>query len=93
MSLFREGNLLFIASYDISLPEGPSVNEKEFAWALHKKFGSRVSMFFMEPAQPLEEISNYQVTFLKRGAESNPFTLFAHQIDLYKKGSRSRLET
>ena len=57
------GKLLYIASVDITLPEGPSVNEREFAWALHKAFGDRVQMLLMKPAYRIDEISEYFIIF------------------------------
>lgn len=82
------GKLLYIASVDITLPEGPSVNEREFAWALHKAFGDRVQMLLMKPAYRIDEISEYRAEFISRSTGTNPITLIAHQIDLYKKASK-----
>ena len=49
INLFKNGKILYASSVDISLPKGPSVNEREFFFGLHKIFGERVGFLISKP--------------------------------------------
>ena len=80
--------VLYTVPFDISLPNGPGVNEREFVLSLHRVFGDNVHLLISNPQKYLDEFSKYNVTFLKKCDNNNPLPFFAHQIDLYRKASK-----
>jgi len=49
VDLTRKGAVLYISSVDISQPNGPGVNEREFVVFLSEKLGKRVSFILPKP--------------------------------------------
>ena len=83
--LFKNGRILYASSVDISLPKGPSVNEREFCWGLHKLLGDRISYLIPTPRKNINELLEYQVHFLKKCDYRNPCQFLLHQMDFSKK--------
>lgn len=79
--------ILYITSIDISLPQGPSVNEREFMWSLNDRFHMNAHFLIPEPERSIPEINDYHKTFLTKVNNKQPLTFLHHQIDLYQKGS------
>lgn len=77
--------ILYVSSVDISLPEGPSVNEREFCWGLYQIFGERVQFILPKPEKKVDELSKYQILHVRRCDNRNPYKFILHQIDLSKK--------
>src|SRR5690606_20050806 len=44
--------IIYASTIDVSLPNGPSVNEREFILALHRKYGDNVGFILPEPTNP-----------------------------------------
>jgi len=79
--------ILYITSIDISMPKGPSVNEREFMWSLNDRFHENAHFLIPEPERSVPEIDGYHKTFLVKINNKQPLTFLHHQIDLYRKGS------
>lgn len=79
--------ILYITSIDISLPKGPSINEREFIWSLYDKFHENVHFLITGFQRPVPETDHYHKTFLTKINKKRPLTYLHHQIDLYQKGS------
>lgn len=85
INLFEAGKILYTSSVDISLPKGPSVNEREFCLGLQKTFGKRIHFLIPKPEKEIPEISSCRISFLKKCNYRNPYHLFLHQFHFAKK--------
>jgi len=56
IDLNRKGAILYISSVDISQPNGPGVNEREFVVSLSEKLGNRVSFILPKPENIFDQI-------------------------------------
>jgi glycosyltransferase involved in cell wall biosynthesis len=87
MDLRREGRVLYITTKDISLPIGPSVNEREFCWALNKLFRERVHFLISEPRRTIAEVKNYSITYVRSRGRSRLLDFSMQQIEFFKVGN------
>ncbi len=55
--------ILYFSSVDVSLPNGPGVNEREFIEVLHKRFGDGVILVIPTPQVACEFLQNTQVYY------------------------------
>jgi glycosyltransferase involved in cell wall biosynthesis len=63
VSLRQKGRILYISSVDISLSNGPGVNEREFIFSLYKIFVNRVHFLIPTPKNDVGDISKNGFTF------------------------------
>lgn len=74
--------VLYVTAIDLSLPLGPSVNEREFVSSLHRAYGDGFRLLIPKPAQPLPEAANYRTTYLPTPSK-NPLAYFAFQQSIF----------
>lgn len=87
--LFKKGKLLYASSIDISLPKGPSINEREFCWGLNQLLHNRITFLLPEPTNFIDEITNYKISFTRRCNIRNPYIFLLHQLDFSRKLSHA----
>ena len=63
MDLRKNGRILYISSVDISIGNGPGVNELEFILALHRLIGDRVHFLIPRPAEKVADLPEDLCTF------------------------------
>jgi glycosyltransferase involved in cell wall biosynthesis len=63
INLCEAGRLLYISSVDVSLGNGPGVNEREFILALHKAIGDRAHFLIPQPEGAVPELPISACTF------------------------------
>lgn len=63
MTLLHEGRILYVSMADVSRPNGPGVNEREFMLSLFDKFGPRAHMLAPRPRYPCCDLNPEQTTF------------------------------
>lgn len=56
MDLRNTGKILYVTSYDVTVVNGPGVNEREFVGALHRRLGDRAHFVLPRPRNPEVEI-------------------------------------
>ena len=56
IDLSKSGQVLYVSSVDISVGDGPGVNEREFVLALHKAVGNRAHFLIPRPLNPVPEV-------------------------------------
>lgn len=86
---FDRCKLVYTTAIDLSKPEGPSVNEREFAWALHRRFGERLRMLLARPERAIPELAAYRVRFIRHlGRFPHPLALLG-QVTLFRQLRRA----
>ena len=87
-------NVIYASSVDLSLPRGPSVNEREFCVALANRFGKTATLIIPSPCADssavTREISAAHVDFLPAFRKRKIRSWLAHQFSLYKALSRTK---
>lgn len=56
IDLFKSGHILYISSIDISIGNGPGVNEREFILALHKSIDNRAHFIIPRPDEEVPDL-------------------------------------
>jgi glycosyltransferase involved in cell wall biosynthesis len=84
IDLRKDSQLLYISSVDISLNNGPGVNEREFVFALQKAFSERVHFLIPGPQNAISEINSLNFTFSRSHRQFNPVAYFAHLISQFR---------
>lgn len=62
-SLYRSGRILYISSVDISIGNGPGVNEREFTLALHRAMKDRAHFLIPQPERKVFDLPDHVCTF------------------------------
>lgn len=74
----REGEILYVSSVDVSVGNGPGVNEREFILALHAAMGSRAHFLIPEPERPVPELPAADCTFVRPHRRHHPLHFLLH---------------
>lgn len=82
------GRILYIASQDVSVPNGPGVNEREFVRALGRSFGERVHFLLPYPRFSCSDIDRGRTTFYRGFKKMNPLAFFLYQFDQSRQAER-----
>ena len=71
--------ILYATSVDISLSNGPGVNEREFTLALHAKMGDRCHFVLPRPSREIQfEVPSGLVHYSKNHGQYRPIAFAAH---------------
>ena len=84
INLRQKGLILYISSVDISLSNGPGVNEREFIFSLHKMFVNRVHFLIPDPQNEISEICKHNFTFSHSHRQHYPPAYFVHLISQFR---------
>src|SRR5574341_264112 len=63
MDLKTNGRILYISSVDVSIGNGPGVNEREFIVAMHRVMGDRTHFLIPQPANDVPDLPANACTF------------------------------
>ncbi|HOD36077.1 MAG TPA: glycosyltransferase family 4 protein [Syntrophales bacterium] len=80
MNLELAGKILYISSVDISLNNGPGVNEREFCAALHDLLSERVHFLIPEPQLDNIELPQHACTFCHPHMRHDPKMFLRHTV-------------
>ncbi len=78
INLSDTGQILYISSVDISIGNGPGVNEREFVVGLYKTIGNRAHFLIPQPETLLNEVPESSCTFSRSHRDHHPLFLFTH---------------
>jgi glycosyltransferase involved in cell wall biosynthesis len=88
-SLRESGRILYISSVDVSLGNGPAVNELEFIVALHGAIGERAHFLIPRPQRSVADLPTPACTFVRPHHGHQPIPSLIHMVD--QIGAASRL--
>lgn len=72
INLHESGRILYISSVDVSIGNGPGVNEREFILALHRAIGDRAHFLIPQPADAVHDLPIGACTFSLPHRRHNP---------------------
>jgi glycosyltransferase involved in cell wall biosynthesis len=72
------GDILYVSSIDVSVGNGPGVNEREFIHALHTAMGSRAHFLIPEPEHAVSDLPLSDCTFTLPHRRHHPLHFLAH---------------
>jgi len=72
------GDILYVSSIDVSVGNGPGVNEREFIHALHAAMGSRAHFLIPAPEHPVSDLPLSDCTFTRPHRRHHPLHFLAH---------------
>ena len=82
MDLQTHGRILYVSSADVSKPDGPGVNEREFIASLIKRFGRRVHLLIPKPRGTCHDIDPNLTTFYSNPRGWNVIGRIRQQLQL-----------
>jgi glycosyltransferase involved in cell wall biosynthesis len=88
VDLSKSGRVLYISSVDISVGDGPGVNEREFVLALYKAVGERAHFLIPRPHTPISEVPARLCTFSSPHKAHNFKLFFRHVTSTVKLADR-----
>lgn len=88
MDLNTSGRILYVSMVDVSQPNGPGVNEREFMVSLLRKFGDRVHVLAPTPGTVCPDINVRQTTFYRNSSTRSPLGFLRRQFDVKNKLQR-----
>jgi glycosyltransferase involved in cell wall biosynthesis len=80
MDLKKNGRILYISSVDVSIGNGPGVNEREFIVAMHRVMGDRAYFLIPQPANEVPDLPANACTFCLPHRRHHPLHFPGHVI-------------
>ncbi len=80
MDLRNDGRILYVSSVDISVGNGPGVNEREFTLALHRAMGGRAHFLIPRPVVRIPDLPADVCTFSAPHRRHHPWHFLRHTI-------------
>jgi glycosyltransferase involved in cell wall biosynthesis len=80
MDLKKNGRILYISSVDVSIGNGPGVNEREFIVAMHRVMGDRAHFLIPQPANEVPDLPANACTFCLPHRRHHPLHFPGHVI-------------
>ncbi len=88
MDLRGAGRLLYISAADVSVGNGPGVNENEFIHALHAAVGERAHFLVPEPIESVDDLPAEALTFCAPHRRYHPLRFPLHVISQIRAAGR-----
>jgi glycosyltransferase involved in cell wall biosynthesis len=79
----RIQRVVYVTSVDISLPNGPGVNEYEFVIAAYEKWGENFATILPRPIAEITLPVDLKVLWSSPRSYTNPVLFYRHQIAVY----------
>jgi glycosyltransferase involved in cell wall biosynthesis len=80
--------VLYVSAVDVSVGNGPGVNEREFIHAFHGAMGERAHFLVPRPTESVDDLSRQALTFCLPHRRYNPLLFPFHVISQIRAGSR-----
>ena len=84
MDLRRNGRILYISSVDVSVGNGPGVNEREFILALYAAVGDRAHFLIPQPMAEITDLPSQVCTFSLPHWRHHPLYFPAHVVSVIR---------
>jgi glycosyltransferase involved in cell wall biosynthesis len=84
VNLHKTGQILYISSVDVSIGNGPGVNEREFILALHNAIKDRVHFLIPRPVNEVPDLPITACTFTFPHRRHNPIFFPAHILSQFR---------
>ena len=84
MDLVHSGRILYVSMADVSQPNGPGVNEREFLLSLYEQFGDRMHAVLPSPKRDCDEIDYDRSTLYPNPSRWDLFGYLRQQWVLYR---------
>lgn len=83
MSFQDKLRILYVSMADVSQPNGPGVNEREFLLSLYARLGTRMHALLPKPARPCTELDPSRTTFYRNPQRWDLAGFLLQQRELY----------
>jgi glycosyltransferase involved in cell wall biosynthesis len=77
--------ILYVSMADVSQPNGPGVNEREFLLSLYARLGTRMHALIPKPARPCTELDPSRTTFYRNPRRWDLVGFLLQQRELYRQ--------
>lgn len=88
MDLRTAGRMLYVSPADVSVGNGPGVNENEFIHALHAAVGDRAHFLVPRPIEPVDDLPLHAITFCAPHRRYRPWRLPVHVVSQIRAAGR-----
>jgi len=88
MELKRDGRILYISSVDISVGNGPGVNEREFTLGLQRAIGERAHFLIPRPVARVPDLPMEACTFSTPHRRHHPWHFLRHSLSQMRLADR-----
>ena len=88
MDLRGAGRMLYISAADVSVGNGPGVNENEFIHALHGLIGDRAHFLVPRPSEPVDDLPANALTSCAPHRRYHPLRFSLHVISQIRAANR-----
>jgi len=88
MQLLSAGRVLYISAADVSVGNGPGVNENEFIHALHDAMGDRAHFLVPRPVESVDDLPSGTLHFCQPHRRYNPFRFPIHIVSQIRAANR-----
>lgn len=86
-NLIKDGRILYISSTDVSIGNGPGVNEREFIVALYELIGDRAHFLIPRPAETVVELPVNACTYTLP-YKRNPINYWSHSVSMVRQANK-----
>jgi glycosyltransferase involved in cell wall biosynthesis len=88
MDLRTAGRMLYVSPADVSVGNGPGVNENEFIHALHAAVGERAHFLVPRPVEPVDDLPLPSLTFCAPHRRYRPWRFPLHVVSQIRAAGR-----
>jgi glycosyltransferase involved in cell wall biosynthesis len=88
MDLRAAGRVLYISAADVSVGNGPGVNENEFIHALDKALGERAHFLVPEPSEAVDDLPARSLSFCRPHRRYHPRHFPPHVVSQIRAANR-----
>ncbi len=85
MTSWNRGKLLYISLADLSLPNGPGINEREFAIGLRERFADNAILVAPEPSGSNQDVRNLEILSFSNPRRWDLWGFCRQQVELRTK--------
>lgn len=87
MDLMKDGRILYISSFDVSVGNGPGVNEREFILALYAAIGDRAHFLIPQPVAEITDLPMHVCTFSSPHRRHHPLHFAGHVVSVIRRAN------
>ena len=93
MKFKDHGRILYVSMADVTLPNGPGVNEREFLLSLYERLGDRMRAVVPKPLQECAELDPSRTFFYRNPRRWDLVGFLSQQLQLHSLVRRLHLQT
>src|SRR5262245_54279484 len=88
MDLLASGRILYVSPADVSVGNGPGVNENEFIHALHAALGERAQFLVPQPSESVDDLPRQALHFCHPHRRYHPLHFPRHVVSQVREANR-----